>query len=79
MVDRTTVVVAHRLATIRGADLIAVVKDGVIAEKGEHETLLNIQDGIYAALVALHASTKFTIIYSETDVQICIALYDPVS
>ncbi|KAB2625074.1 ABC transporter B family member 11-like [Pyrus ussuriensis x Pyrus communis] len=58
MVDRTTVVVAHRLSTIKTADLIAVVKNGVIAEKGKHETLLNIQDGSYASLVAVHASAS---------------------
>lgn len=56
MVSRTTVVVAHRLSTIKNADLIAVVKNGVIAEKGRHETLINIQDGVYASLVALHTS-----------------------
>lgn len=54
MVNRTTLVVAHRLSTIMGADLIAVVKNGVIAEKGKHETLISIKDGIYASLVALH-------------------------
>ncbi|XP_012084222.1 ABC transporter B family member 4 isoform X2 [Jatropha curcas] len=54
MVNRTTVVVAHRLSTIKNADLIAVVKNGVIAEKGKHETLINVKDGIYASLVALH-------------------------
>ena len=53
MVDRTTVVVAHRLSTIKGADLIAVVKNGVIAEKGKHEMLLS-KGGDYASLVALH-------------------------
>ncbi|CAL8990951.1 unnamed protein product [Prunus brigantina] len=58
MVDRTTVVVAHRLSTIKGADKIAVVKNGVIAEKGKHETLISIEDGIYASLVALHASAS---------------------
>ncbi|KAJ8748666.1 hypothetical protein K2173_008111 [Erythroxylum novogranatense] len=58
MVNRTTVVVAHRLSTIRNADLIAVVKNGVITEKGSHDTLINIPDGIYASLVALHASAK---------------------
>ncbi|KAL6186144.1 hypothetical protein ACLB2K_042265 [Fragaria x ananassa] len=56
MVNRTTVVVAHRLSTIKGADLIAVVKNGVIAEKGKHETLISIKGGTYASLVALHAS-----------------------
>jgi ATP-binding cassette subfamily B (MDR/TAP) protein 1 len=54
IVNRTTVVVAHRLSTIRGADLIAVVKNGVIVEKGKHNKLINIKDGFYASLVALH-------------------------
>lgn len=57
MLDRTTVVVAHRLSTIKeGADFIAVVKNGVIAEKGKHEDLINIEGGIYASLIALHTS-----------------------
>ncbi|KAM3361926.1 ABC transporter B family member 9-like isoform X2 [Capsicum galapagoense] len=53
MVNRTTVVVAHRLTTIRGADIIAVMKNGVIVEKGRHDVLMNIEDGVYASLVAL--------------------------
>ncbi|KAK4492352.1 hypothetical protein RD792_003156 [Penstemon davidsonii] len=53
VVDRTTIVVAHRLSTIKNADLIAVLKNGIIAEKGRHETLINKKDGIYASLVAL--------------------------
>ncbi|KAK7363396.1 hypothetical protein VNO77_05538 [Canavalia gladiata] len=57
MVDRTTIVVAHRLSTIKGADLIAVVKNGVIAEKGTHGSLLN-KGGEYASLVALHTSAS---------------------
>ncbi|KAF1880268.1 hypothetical protein Lal_00048904 [Lupinus albus] len=56
MVNRTTVVVAHRLSTIKNADVIAVVKNGVIVEKGRHETLINIHDGFYASLVQLHTS-----------------------
>ncbi|KAK3445783.1 hypothetical protein EUGRSUZ_A01009, partial [Eucalyptus grandis] len=44
MVNRTTVVVAHRLSTIKNADVIAVVKNGVIVEKGKHGTLININD-----------------------------------
>lgn len=58
MVDRTTVVVAHRLSSIKDADLIAVVKNGVIAEKGKHETLMAIKHGIYASLVALHTTAS---------------------
>ncbi|XP_004295414.1 PREDICTED: ABC transporter B family member 9 [Fragaria vesca subsp. vesca] len=58
MVNRTTIVVAHRLTTIKGADVIAVVKNGVIAEKGSHDILMKITDGAYASLVALHASAS---------------------
>ncbi|KAF5733430.1 ATP binding cassette subfamily B4 isoform 1 [Tripterygium wilfordii] len=58
MVNRTTVVVAHRLSTIKNADVIAVVKNGVIVEKGRHETLVAIKDGVYASLVALHTSAS---------------------
>ncbi|CBI37062.3 unnamed protein product, partial [Vitis vinifera] len=42
----------------RGADVIAVVKNGVIVEKGKHETLINIKDGFYASLIALHMSAS---------------------
>lgn len=60
MVNRTTVVVAHRLSTVKGADLIAVVKNGMITEKGKHESLINIKDGVYASLVALHSSVSLS-------------------
>ncbi|XP_059435947.1 ABC transporter B family member 21-like [Corylus avellana] len=60
VVNRTTIVVAHRLSTIKNADLIAVVKNGVIVEKGKHESLINIRDGFYASLVALHSSASTT-------------------
>ncbi|PRQ45049.1 putative xenobiotic-transporting ATPase [Rosa chinensis] len=58
MVNRTTVVVAHRLSTIKNADVIAVVKNGVIVENGKHDNLINITDGFYASLVALHMSSS---------------------
>ncbi|WZZ66794.1 hypothetical protein YC2023_078164 [Brassica napus] len=45
MVNRTTIVVAHRLSTIKNADIIAVVENGMIVEKGTHETLMNIEGG----------------------------------
>uniref|UniRef100_A0A0E0HHR4 MDR-like ABC transporter n=1 Tax=Oryza nivara TaxID=4536 RepID=A0A0E0HHR4_ORYNI len=53
MVGRTTVVVAHRLSTIQGADIIAVLKDGAIVERGRHEALMGIASGAYASLVEL--------------------------
>ncbi len=49
MEGRTSIVIAHRLSTILKADCILVVKDGVIAEQGDHETLLN-KGGIYKEL-----------------------------
>lgn len=56
MAGRTTLVVAHRLSTIKGADLIAVVKNGVVVEKGKHDALLRIPNGAYASLVSLHSA-----------------------
>ncbi|CAI9106393.1 OLC1v1005538C2 [Oldenlandia corymbosa var. corymbosa] len=57
MVGKTTIVVAHRLSTIKTADLIAVIKNGTIEEKGKHESLISVKDGIYASLVASYAAT----------------------
>ena len=49
MKGRTSFVIAHRLSTIRDADLILVMKDGDIAEQGNHEELLE-KNGFYANL-----------------------------
>uniref|UniRef100_A0A2K5P3N4 ATP-binding cassette sub-family B member 5 n=1 Tax=Cercocebus atys TaxID=9531 RepID=A0A2K5P3N4_CERAT len=47
---RTTIVVAHRLSTIRSADLIVTIKDGMVAEKGAHAELMA-KRGLYYSLV----------------------------
>lgn len=50
MQDRTSFVVAHRLSTIRNADLILVMNNGNVIEQGSHEQLLEQDDGFYRAL-----------------------------
>jgi subfamily B ATP-binding cassette protein MsbA len=57
MEGRTTIVVAHRLSTIRHADRIAVLDDGWLLELGTHEELLTL-DGLYAHLWRLQATEK---------------------
>ncbi|KAL6318838.1 hypothetical protein AAG906_001311 [Vitis piasezkii] len=50
MKGRTVLVIAHRLSTVKSADIVAVVSDGEIVESGTHDELLD-KDGIYTALV----------------------------
>ena len=49
MKNRTSLIIAHRLSTIRDADVIVVIKDGHVAEAGNHDELLSL-DGEYAKL-----------------------------
>ncbi|KAI3935577.1 hypothetical protein MKW92_031820 [Papaver armeniacum] len=58
MKNRTTIVVAHRLSSVKGADIIAVIKNGMVIEQGKHEALMNKKDGVYASLHDLsHSGT----------------------
>jgi len=51
---RTTIVVAHRLSTVRDADLVVAMADGAVVERGSHAELLAL-DGLYARLVRTQA------------------------
>jgi ATP-binding cassette subfamily B protein len=52
--ERTTLVIAHRLSTVRHADEIVVLEDGQVVERGIHDALLE-RDGLYANLWAVQA------------------------
>ncbi len=65
---RTTIVVAHRLSTVRGANKIAVIADGRIAEEGSHEELMAIDGGIYAGLYRLGTRDPDSTDLGEIDV-----------
>ena len=57
MVGRTTIVIAHRLATILKADRILVMQDGHIVEEGTHASLARRTNGIYSRLAKLQFDT----------------------
>ncbi|XP_021892726.1 ABC transporter B family member 1-like [Carica papaya] len=60
---KTTIVVAHRLSTIRNAHVIAVIDDGKVAEQGSHSHLLkNYPDGCYARMIQLQRFTHSQVV-----------------
>ena len=50
MKGRTTLVIAHRLSTVRDADRVVVIDRGTIVQSGDHQTLME-EDGLYRRLV----------------------------
>lgn len=50
MKDKTVIVIAHRLSTVKNADRIAVINEGELVELGTHDELMNIENGQYKAL-----------------------------
>ena len=57
MIGRTTFMIAHRLSTVRNADLLLVLQDGRIVEQGTHEQLL-MQRGVYQQLYEMQTDGK---------------------
>lgn len=58
MEGRTSIIIAHRLATIRSADQILVIDNGVISEQGTHLELIGLENGIYKNLSNLQFSNS---------------------
>ncbi|XVF80464.1 hypothetical protein PTKIN_Ptkin15bG0076000 [Pterospermum kingtungense] len=58
MVNRTTAIVAHRLSTVRNADMIAVIHQGKMVEKGSHSDLVRDPDGASSQLICLQEVNK---------------------
>jgi ABC-type multidrug transport system fused ATPase/permease subunit len=53
MAGRTTLMIAHRLSTVREADRVVVLDNGAVVEQGTHAALVE-QGGVYARLVAMN-------------------------
>jgi len=53
MHGRTSIIIAHRLSTIKNVDNIIVIDDGNIVEEGNHDALIDVENGTYAALAKL--------------------------
>lgn len=62
---RTVLMVAHRLATVQNADVIFVMNDGVVAEKGNHATLLG-KRGLYYQMVSLFHTGDHVVLHMLT-------------
>lgn len=69
MVGRTTVVIAHRLSTIRNADQIVVLREDGIAERGTHEELMALENGIYRHLNEVQAKVESQLSLREQDIE----------
>ena len=51
MKGRTTLIIAHRLTTIKNADVICVIEDGKVREKGSHDELMALEGSYYNLVI----------------------------
>ena len=58
MIDKTVFVIAHRLSTVKNANRIAVINEGVLAELGSHDELMQIENGTYKNLYNMQFRTQ---------------------
>lgn len=61
----TVILIAHRLSTVRNADIIAVLHEGRVVEKGSHEELVRVNGGMYAQLVSKQAERAANVLPEE--------------
>ena len=54
--NRTSIIIAHRLATVKSADMIIVMNQGEVVEKGTHQELLKLKEGYYKKLYEVQFS-----------------------
>jgi ATP-binding cassette subfamily B protein len=54
---KTLIVIAHRLSTVKNADRLYVIRDGIIEEQGTHDELLK-NGGLYSSMWSAHISVK---------------------
>jgi len=59
ILDRTTIIIAHRLSTIQNADHIYVFDKGNIVEQGTHNTLMEIEEGLYKQMINMQKMQLF--------------------
>nr|XP_043634304.1 ABC transporter B family member 15-like [Erigeron canadensis] len=59
-VGRTTIIIAHRLSTVRNADMISVVQNGRLVESGSHDELIQLENSFYKSLVHLQEKKQNT-------------------
>ena len=68
---RTTIIVAHRLTTIRNADIIFAMKDGKVVESGTHDDLMALR-GLYHSLVITQTAGKVDVDKKKGKKNVCL-------